>query len=103
MWQCCIIFLSANHISDEQWDKEQERVREKRRRNLRNFSEEILERSQGRENFNENQRKAAHRWFSWLQAVTWEVAGSNPGRINTRDLKVTEEKVLPLKFHLPNG
>ena len=48
-------------ISDEQRDNEQERAREKRRRNLRNSSEEILERSQGmrrRENFNENQRKA---------------------------------------------
>ena len=54
-------FLAGNHFSDEQRDKEQERAREKRRRNLRNLSEEILERSQGRrrrENFNENQGKA---------------------------------------------
>ena len=29
-------------------------------------------------------------------AVTREVAGSNPGRFNTQDLKITEEKVLPL-------
>ena len=29
-------------------------------------------------------------------AVTREVVGSNPGRINTQDLKITEEKVLPL-------
>ena len=55
------VFLAGNHFSDEQWDKEQERVREKRRRNLRDLSEEILERSHGRrtrENFNENQPKA---------------------------------------------
>ena len=30
------------------------------------------------------------------RAVTREVAGSNPSRINTQDLKITEEKVLPL-------
>ena len=30
------------------------------------------------------------------RAVTREVAGSNPGRINIQDLKITEEKVLPL-------
>ena len=30
------------------------------------------------------------------RAVLREVAGSNPGRINTQDLKITEEKVLPL-------
>ena len=30
------------------------------------------------------------------RAVMREVAGSNPGRINTQDLKITEEKVLPL-------
>ena len=30
------------------------------------------------------------------RAVMQEVAGSNPGRINTQDLKITEEKVLPL-------
>ena len=30
-------------------------------------------------------------------------AGSNPGQINTQDLKITEEKVLPLKFHLQMG
>ena len=34
------------------------------------------------------------------RTVMWEVAGSNPGRNNTQDLKITEEKVLPLKFHL---
>ena len=28
--------------------------------------------------------------------VMREVAGSNPGQINTHDLKITEEKVLPL-------
>ena len=42
-------------ISDEQRDKEQERAREQRRRNLRHLSEESLERSQRRrrrENFN---------------------------------------------------
>ena len=31
------------------------------------------------------------------QAVMREVAGSNPGPINTQDLKITEEKVLPLQ------
>ena len=31
------VFLAGNHISDEQRDKEQERAREMRRRNLRNF------------------------------------------------------------------
>ena len=30
------------------------------------------------------------------RAVMREVSGSNPGQINTRDLKITEEKVLPL-------
>ena len=30
------------------------------------------------------------------RAVTLEVAGSNPGRINTQDLKISKEKVLPL-------
>ena len=30
------------------------------------------------------------------RAVMWEVAGLYPGRINTRDLKITEEKVLRL-------
>ena len=30
------------------------------------------------------------------QAVTQEVACSNPSRINTQDLKITEEKGLPL-------
>ena len=39
------VFLAGNHISDEQRDKEQERAREKRRRNLGNLSEESLERS----------------------------------------------------------
>ena len=34
------------------------------------------------------------------RAVTREVAGSSPGRINTQDLKITWEKVLPLYFHL---
>ena len=34
------------------------------------------------------------------RAVMREVAGSNPGRINTQYLKITEEKVLPLQFHL---
>ena len=29
-------------------------------------------------------------------AVTQQVAGSNPGGINTQDLKINEEKVLPL-------
>ena len=29
-------------------------------------------------------------------AVVREVAGSSPGRINTQDLEITEEKVLPL-------
>ena len=55
------VFLAGNHISDEQRDKEQERAREKRPRNLRNLIEEILERSRGRrrrEKFNENQPKA---------------------------------------------
>ena len=46
-------------FSDEQRDKEQERPRKKRRRNWRNVSEEILERSRGRRrrgNFNEEHR-----------------------------------------------
>ena len=30
------------------------------------------------------------------RAVMREVPGSNPGRINTQDLEITEEKVLPL-------
>ena len=30
------------------------------------------------------------------RAVTREVAGSNPGRINTQDLKITEKKVLQM-------
>ena len=30
------------------------------------------------------------------RAVMREVAATNPGRINTQDLKTTEEKVLPL-------
>ena len=34
------------------------------------------------------------------RAVMREVAGSNPGRINTQDLKITQEKVLPLQNHL---
>ena len=91
MWQRCIIFPSANHISDEQWDKEQERVREKRRRNLRNFSAEILERSQGkrrRENFNENQRNGAHRWFSWLSI------GLSYGRLRIQTLAGSTLKIL---------
>ena len=36
------VFLARNPITNEQRDKEQERAREKRRRNLRNLSEEIL-------------------------------------------------------------
>ena len=55
------IFLAGNYISDEQRDKEQERAREKRRRNLRIISQEILERSRGRrrrQDFNENERNA---------------------------------------------
>ena len=46
-------------ISDEQRDKEQESVLEKRRQNLRNLSGESLERSRGRrrrENFNDEHR-----------------------------------------------
>ena len=40
----------------------------------------------------------AHRLLSWLSNVLscGEVAGLNPGRINTQDRKITEEKVLPL-------
>ena len=52
-----IILVTSNGIKI----KEQKRAREKRRRNWRNLSEEILQRSRGRrtrENFNENQRKA---------------------------------------------
>ena len=30
------------------------------------------------------------------RAITREFADSNPGRINTQDHKITEEKVLPL-------
>ena len=30
------------------------------------------------------------------RAIMREVAGSNPGWINTQDLKITEEKMLPL-------
>ena len=41
-------FLAGNHISDEQRDKEQERAREKRGRNLRNLSKEILEKEMKR-------------------------------------------------------
>ena len=55
------VFLAGNHISDEQRDKEQERSLEKRRRNLRNLSEDIFERSRGRrrrDNFDENHHKA---------------------------------------------
>ena len=40
------VFLVRNHIGERQWDKE--RAREKRRRNLRSLSEEILEISRGR-------------------------------------------------------
>ena len=39
------VFLTGNHISDEEPDKEQERAREKRPRILRNLSEESLQRS----------------------------------------------------------
>ena len=42
------VFLAGNYISDVQRDKEQERAGETRRRNLRNLSKEILERSRGR-------------------------------------------------------
>ena len=49
------VFLAGNHISDEQRDEEQERAREKRRRNLKNFSEESLERSRGRRRENSNE------------------------------------------------
>ena len=42
------VLLAGNHISDEQRKKEQESAREKRQRNLRNLSEESLERSRGR-------------------------------------------------------
>ena len=54
------VFLVGNHISVEQRDKERERAREKRRRNLRNLSEESLDRGRGRrrENFIEEYRKA---------------------------------------------
>ena len=54
-------FSGRKSCSDEQRDKEQERARDKRQQNLRNLSEEILEKSQGRrrrENSNANQRKA---------------------------------------------
>ena len=34
------------------------------------------------------------------RVVIREIAGSTPGRINTKDLKITEEKVLSLQFHL---
>ena len=39
------VFLAGNHIGDEEQDKEQESAREKRRRNLRNLREKVLERS----------------------------------------------------------
>ena len=43
------VFLAGNHISTEQRDEELDIAREKRRRrHLRNLSEEILERSRGR-------------------------------------------------------
>ena len=42
------VFVAGNHISDEQRDKEQERAREKRQRNLRNLSKESHDRSRGR-------------------------------------------------------
>ena len=42
------IFLVGNHNSDKQRDKEQERVREKRRLNLRNLSNKSLQRSRVR-------------------------------------------------------
>ena len=57
LWREIISLIDRNRIKI----KEQKRAREKRRRNLSNLSEEILERSRGRrrrENFNENQRKA---------------------------------------------
>ena len=34
------------------------------------------------------------------RVVMREVAGSNPGWINTQDLKITVEKVMPLELHL---
>ena len=55
------VFLAGNHFSDQQWDKEQKRAREKRRRILRNLREENFERSRGRrrrENFNDEHRKS---------------------------------------------
>ena len=36
-------------------------------------------------------------------AVVQEVAGLNLARINTQDVKITEEKVPPLQFHLQMG
>ena len=42
------VFLVGNHINTEQRDKELEIAREKRRRHLRNLSEENLERNRGR-------------------------------------------------------
>ena len=54
------VFLAGNHISDEPWDKEQERAQEKRQQNFRNLSKEILERGRGRrrrENSNEEHHK----------------------------------------------
>ena len=36
-------------------------------------------------------------------AVMREVAGSNPSQINTLDLKITEEKVLPFVISSANG
>ena len=59
-------FLAGNQISDEQRDKEQESQRKAKKperrgdKNLRNLSEESLERSRRRrrrENFYENHRK----------------------------------------------
>ena len=42
-------------------------------------------------------------WFAQLgecQSAEWEVTGSNPGQTNTQGLKITEEKVLTLEWHL---
>ena len=42
-------------------------------------------------------------WLAQLgerRSAEWEVVSSNPHRTNTRGLKITEEKVLPLQ-HFP--
>ena len=45
---------------------------------------------------NHRENRAPVAQFVERRAVTREVAGSNPGRINTQNLKIIEEKVLPL-------